>query len=97
MAKNDALNTLTASVGVSLKENNFTITVTLSVPLSTRYGSRKSDHAAVIAKIATTEMIGLDNGSMIVTNILHTPQQYNSDASTRSYGISSKNCLNNTT
>ena len=36
MAKNDALNTLTASVGVSLKENSFTITVTLSVPLSTR-------------------------------------------------------------
>lgn len=90
MAKNDALNTLTASVGVSLKENNFTITVTLSVPLSTRYGSRKSDHAAVIAKIATTEMIGLDNGSMIVTNILHTPQPSSSAASTSSFGISSK-------
>ena len=69
MAKNDALSTLTASVGVSLKENNFTITVTLSVPLSTRYGSRKSDHAAVIAKIATTEMIGLDNGIMIFKKI----------------------------
>lgn len=97
MAKNDALSTLTASVGVSLKENNFTITVTLSVPLSTRYGSRKSDHAAVIAKIATTEMIGLDNGSIMVTNILHTPQPSSSAASTSSFGISSKNCLNSTT
>jgi hypothetical protein len=34
MAKNDALSTLTASVGVSLKENNFTITVTLAGPFS---------------------------------------------------------------
>ena len=37
-----------------LKTNRRTMTVCLSGPRSTRYGSRKSDHAALTAKIEIT-------------------------------------------
>ena len=37
-------------------------TVCSALPRSTRYGRRKSDHAALMAKIAITEQIGLDSG-----------------------------------
>ena len=45
-----------------LNTNRRTITVCSALPRSTRYGRRKSDHAALMAKIAITEQIGLDSG-----------------------------------
>ena len=97
IANNVARSTLTASVGVSLNANSFTITVSFPEPFNTRYGSRKSDHAAVSEKMITTMIIGFDNGSIIFVKTVSTPAPSNFAASSNSVGISSKNSLNKTT
>ena len=49
-------------------EKSLTMTVSLLVPLSSRYGIRKSLYAAQMAKIATTIRMGLDSGRMTRVN-----------------------------
>ena len=94
IAKKHALSILTASVGVSLNANSLTITVSFPVPFNVKYGRRKSDHAPVRAKIATTIIIGFESGSTIAENTFKTPHPSSFAASKSSFGIPSKNSLN---
>ena len=80
-----------------LKTNRRTMTVCLSAPRSTRYGSRKSDQDALIAKIEITTQMGLDSGSTIRKNVCSRLQPSILLASIMEDGRDSKNCTNRIT